>query len=85
LRVDPQRPAQAQSGPVDDLAEARQKVQSRLHPLTNLIDPNPAGAVEQPGLVDHGEGPDVPRPAEIVAQDGVVIRCSNAQEGGLGT
>ena len=81
MRVDPQRPAEAQSGPVQELAETRQKVQSRPHPLTNLIDPDPAGAVEQPGPVDNSEHPDVPRPAEIVAQNGVVIRRAQTLQG----
>jgi hypothetical protein len=49
---------------VQDLPEAGQKVQSRLDPAADLVDPDPAVAVEQTGPVDNGNRADVPGPAE---------------------
>jgi hypothetical protein len=64
--VDPQRPAQPPSGPVQQLPEARDQLQPRLDVPTDGLDPDAAITVQQPGAVQDGEGADVLGPAEIV-------------------
>ena len=66
--VDPQRPAQAPSGPVQQLPEARDQVEPRLQPPADLVDPDAAVGVQQAGAVQDGEHADVLRPAEVVRQ-----------------
>jgi hypothetical protein len=64
--VDPQGPAQAPPGPVQQLPEAGNQRQPRLDVSAELVDPDAAVGVQQPGAVQDGERADVVRPAELV-------------------
>jgi hypothetical protein len=66
--VDPQRPAQSQPGPVQQLPEPGDQVQSRLELLADRLDPDPAVVVEQAGVVEDGQPADVGGPAIVVPQ-----------------
>ena len=65
-RVDPQRPAQPPPGPVQQLPQARHQVQPRLQPPADLVDPDAAVTVQQPGAVKDGQHADILGPAEVV-------------------
>jgi hypothetical protein len=78
--VDPERPAQPQPGPVQVLPEARDQVQLRRQPPADLVDPDAAVAVQQPGAVQDGQHADVLGPAEIVRpQHEEVLRGQTVQ------
>ena len=55
--VDPQRPAQPEPGPVQQLPEPGDQVQSRLELAPDRLDPDPAVAVEQAGAVEMASPP----------------------------
>jgi hypothetical protein len=72
--VDPQWPTQPQPGPVEELSEPGDQVQSRLDPLPNHIDPDATIAVEQAGAIEDGEPADVARPAIVVPHQQEQVR-----------
>ena len=51
---------------VQELAEARKKVQPAADLLADGFDREPAVGSEQPGAIEDGDGPDVLGPAEIL-------------------
>jgi hypothetical protein len=80
--VDPERPAQPSPGPVQQLPEARDQVQLRLQPPADLVDPDAAVTVQQPGAVEDGQHADVLGPAEVVRpQHEEVLRGQTVQHG----
>src|SRR5512132_2547631 len=72
--VDPQRPAHAQPRSVQQLPEARHKVQPRLELLADRLDPDTAVAIEQLGAVEDGEPADVGGPTIVVPEQQEEVR-----------
>ena len=72
-RVDPHRPAQPPSGPVQTLPEPGDKVHTRLDPATERVKPKLAVIVEQAGPVQDRYCTDVPGPAEVVPQENLKL------------
>jgi hypothetical protein len=58
-RVDPQRPAQPEPGPGQQLPEPRNPMQPPTDLLPGRLDPEPAVGVQQPGAIQDGQGADV--------------------------
>ena len=66
--------AQPQPGPVQQLPEPGDRVQSRLELRADRIDPDPVVTVEQAGAIQGGEPADVGGPAMVVPQQQEQVR-----------
>ena len=67
--VDPQWPAQPESGPVQDLMEAGKEVRPSLDLLSGGLDPDATVRVEQASPVEDGERTDVLGPTLLFGPD----------------
>ncbi len=69
LSVYPQRPAEAEPWPVQQLAEARYEIEPPPDLLPDNLDAEPAIGVLKTPAVDDGERADVLRPASLLGPD----------------
>ena len=72
--VDPQWPTEPEPGPVQQLPEPGDQVQSRLDVLADHVDPDVTSPVEQAGAVQNGESTDGGAPAVVVPQQQEQVR-----------
>lgn len=81
-RVDPQGPAKPPPGPVQQLTDMGDVLQSRFEPAADGLDPDAAVRVQQTVAIEDRKSADVRSPAQVVPQQQEAVRRGQAFQAG---